>query len=746
MTRIIFLCIYMLLASTVSKANLQTDSLTLVSKNQKGEKLLSTMLKLTEEFSYESDGDTTIYYAKKTFVLAKKYKDTYALVSSQLFISAGYFSKKEYEQSREVVLSALNMASIKNYPKRHVMLLYMIARCYQKELKYEQAIDWYKKMYEVSSKLAIEASSDNQARAYCKGGLQQLSYTYYYAGKSDEGISYFKSIEKKAKTLPKDVERSVYSNTSFLMLQGQDYQAAEKYLLGALAISEKEGSLDDKYQDNAYLGSNYENSKRSLLAIKYFRKALEIAQEQKSDLKIAWIMMSLSKSYESIGNLKDCFGMRFGSMKLYKKINDSIGMAYVHNQIGSLFSRWHNFKDAELHLKTAEGIYTRQHRVDNMGAAHINLASLYAKQKKYDLLQYHVDEVEKIINKTHSNHQTSQFYYWKGILALEKDNDVKAAIDWFNKIGAMLHKYQYNGVLVLGNFSLAKAYMRLGDENKALACSVKAYAFMESLKDVYQKKLIAEQLSGIYDNKQQSDSAFKYLKVSKYINDKIFKQENTIALYQNERDFRLSEAKDEKQALLKEKKNLFQVLHKNRLGFIIAATIAFLLVLSIYLYRNIRFKRVIEVKEEEKNQVANRFVESETKLSDAQNEISDQNLIINKLNEDLRSKMDENGVTVSDDIGVLLNSNLATDDEWASFLKTFNKVLPGFFYNMRIKYPKLTQNEERIFALLKLNLSTQDMSQILAVSKASVNTARYRLRKKLGLSQDEKLEDIVNMF
>ncbi len=36
------------------------------------------------------------------------------------------------------------------------------------------------------------------------------------------------------------------------------------------------------------------------------------------------------------------------------------------------------------------------------------------------------------------------------------------------------------------------------------------------------------------------------------------------------------------------------------------------------------------------------------------------------------------------------------------------------------------------------------MAGILMISPSSVNTARYRLRKKLNLATSEKLEDVVN--
>lgn len=55
------------------------------------------------------------------------------------------------------------------------------------------------------------------------------------------------------------------------------------------------------------------------------------------------------------------------------------------------------------------------------------------------------------------------------------------------------------------------------------------------------------------------------------------------------------------------------------------------------------------------------------------------------------------------------------------------------------KYPDLTPNELMLCDLLYQKMSSKDIANQLNITHASVNTARYRLRKKLKLSNKEDL-------
>lgn len=120
---------------------------------------------------------------------------------------------------------------------------------------------------------------------------------------------------------------------------------------------------------------------------------------------------------------------------------------------------------------------------------------------------------------------------------------------------------------------------------------------------------------------------------------------------------------------------------------------------------------------------------------------------IDELKEENEKILKELNTQKSTDITALrdmISSNkLHSDAYWNEFLLLFSKVYPAFFEKMKQEYPVLNQNELRISALIKLNHGITDMAKALNITVDSARKARYRLYKKIGLSNDQELIDTI---
>jgi DNA-binding NarL/FixJ family response regulator len=94
----------------------------------------------------------------------------------------------------------------------------------------------------------------------------------------------------------------------------------------------------------------------------------------------------------------------------------------------------------------------------------------------------------------------------------------------------------------------------------------------------------------------------------------------------------------------------------------------------------------------------------------------------------------------------LVQQNTSIDRDWDDFKRTFENVHHNFFGNLLNHYPDLTPAELRLCALICLNLSAKEMASLMGISPDSVKTARYRLRKKFGLEQEQGLDEFVLRF
>ncbi|MCB9274446.1 MAG: tetratricopeptide repeat protein [Lewinellaceae bacterium] len=94
----------------------------------------------------------------------------------------------------------------------------------------------------------------------------------------------------------------------------------------------------------------------------------------------------------------------------------------------------------------------------------------------------------------------------------------------------------------------------------------------------------------------------------------------------------------------------------------------------------------------------------------------------------------------------LFNMRILTEEDWMTFKKHFERSFPGYLSHLRETFPELSQAEERLFLLYKLNLNSKEITKILGISESTVKKGRTRLRKKLGLDKEQDLEQFIREF
>ncbi len=93
-----------------------------------------------------------------------------------------------------------------------------------------------------------------------------------------------------------------------------------------------------------------------------------------------------------------------------------------------------------------------------------------------------------------------------------------------------------------------------------------------------------------------------------------------------------------------------------------------------------------------------------------------------------------------------INFDLKYDNSWEHFNKYFEEVHKDFGKKIVQQYPDISHGELRLIALIKMNLSSKEIANILNISSDGVKKARQRLRKKMNLNADESLESIILAF
>jgi hypothetical protein len=96
-----------------------------------------------------------------------------------------------------------------------------------------------------------------------------------------------------------------------------------------------------------------------------------------------------------------------------------------------------------------------------------------------------------------------------------------------------------------------------------------------------------------------------------------------------------------------------------------------------------------------------------------------------------------------DRVQQLISNGIDSEDTWNKIQLHFNNVHPEFFERLRGLEPELTTNDLKLAAYIKMNLSSKEISQLLNITHKSSQVAKYRLKKKLQLPEEQDLTKFI---
>ncbi|WP_295653774.1 triple tyrosine motif-containing protein [uncultured Mucilaginibacter sp.] len=91
----------------------------------------------------------------------------------------------------------------------------------------------------------------------------------------------------------------------------------------------------------------------------------------------------------------------------------------------------------------------------------------------------------------------------------------------------------------------------------------------------------------------------------------------------------------------------------------------------------------------------------------------------------------------------LINEAERKDSDWDHFAIHFDQVHSNFLTTLKNRFPELSQNDLKMCAYLKMNLSSKEIAQLMSITIRAVEVSRYRLRKKLELPSNVNLFDYL---
>ena len=169
-----------------------------------------------------------------------------------------------------------------------------------------------------------------------------------------------------------------------------------------------------------------------------------------------------------------------------------------------------------------------------------------------------------------------------------------------------------------------------------------------------------------------------------------------------------------------------------------------------------RYERDTAKKEQQLAMLKNQQLEAELKHKSSELATSTMNLIhkneimqmisenLDTLSESVRREGNKTKVIQQiKDIKYHVDAYMQENSNWEKFEQNFDIVYDDFMKKLYAKYPTLKIQEKWICACLRMGLNSKEIASLLNTSVRSIENARYRLRKKLGMEKGENLSDFI---
>lgn len=198
------------------------------------------------------------------------------------------------------------------------------------------------------------------------------------------------------------------------------------------------------------------------------------------------------------------------------------------------------------------------------------------------------------------------------------------------------------------------------------------------------------------------------------------------------------------------------------------AFLIYFILIGVFLYLLIRWQakkhinaqqrlkqlHLLDIKKSESEiiQLKNEKLENEVNFKNKELAITTMHLaqrgkLLLRIKEDLyalqKPEGEESHITKIKSLLKLLDETEKNDADWNQFALHFDQVHNNFLSMLKQKFPNLSQNDLKMSAYLKMNLSSKEIAQLMGITIRGVEVGRYRLRKKLNISSEINLFDYL---
>ncbi len=574
-------------------------------------------------------------------------------------------------------------------------------------------------------------------------------------------------------------------NYSILARAKGNMDAFMENLSKAINIYEKEQVYDMAARAYTAMAQEYLNQNNYHVALENFSFSLAHRTMIGDSTGMANNLINLGGVCYYTGRLAEASEYYYQALLIAENLNNTSLIATVLKNLGNIHARLRNFDIALKNLKRALAIQQESGNRKEESVVLLNLGIAFYETGQTDKAENYLlaslaikEELEKDL------HEMIKVYNNLGLVAKEnKDNN--KAIEYY---GMTLDLSRQTGNKPLEAIALNNLGSRIMEQNNPEAIPL-LHKSLEISKALGLKKVMRssyKNLQEYYGYNQNYELAYHYAQLFQDINDSVFNEESRTRALELQSGYELimKEKENEllrKAALLYENEKQLALKRERilslRILFLIISVIAvavlaiFFIVLfkmkqkthrqSSELYQkeselaalklenmekqNSHLEDMLFAEEEIRKLQLESIEQKNHELTSSAMLLANKNEVFEKLRR-LACRLQENPGEREDNVKEMISEIGRQSDiekQWDVFKMHFESINKSFFENLRKHCNKLTQHDLQLCAYIRLNLSAKEISRLMNITHDSVNTHRYRLRKKLELGENSLLDEFI---
>lgn len=475
----------------------------------------------------------------------------------------------------------------------------------------------------------------------------------------------------------------------------------------------------------------------------------------------------ITNSYRNLGAAYIRSGLYTPALEAISKANSYIAhlpeekllKASILRSLGNIYFIQYQYEESISFYTDALSLFIEVRDSSNIARVYDNFANVYYETQKLDSALLFYNKAVAITESRGDEFSSGKTYLNMGML-YEKMDSLNQAISYSENALRIAEKYNALVMMTYPLKVLSTVSRRLENYGAAVEYAEQSLELADSLNIIYEQKDAHSNLANAYEAMGNYEKAFFHYREQKELNDSLLNENANERLAEMRAKYE-TEKKEQEITVLETENSLKQariIAISSSLGFVLLSMIAGVIWFATRKRKEMLLLEKDKIIAESKKKLAEEeLANSRLREGNLQKELTNYALHIVEKNDflqEVKSEMvelrteikNEEAIKHINKLGSKIYQNLMLNKDREEFEIQVEQACEGFFKNLEYKFPKLTTQERRLAALLRLDLSSKEISGIMNISPKSVDQSRYRLRKKLTLSKERNLSTFLNQI